>query len=350
MKYLVVPDFKPQLIVYQNPLKVKMKKILVTGGAGFIGTQICKELCGQGHSVICLDNLYTGSKKNIFALKQLPNFSFLEHDICIPIDLTVDEIYNFACPASPPHYQADPIRTMKTSVLGAMNMLELARKTGAKILQASTSEIYGDPQIHPQPETYWGNVNTIGVRACYDEGKRVVETLIYDYQRHHNVNVRVARIFNTYGPGMHPRDGRVVSNFIVQALKNAPITLYGIGHQTRSFCYRDDLVDGLIRLMNAPDTVSFPINIGNPKEFTIRQLAHMIIDLTGTKSVLTFRSFPEDDPLQRCPDIGRAKKHLNWRPQVELREGLLKTIDYFATVLNCAKASDNKLCSQESVQ
>lgn len=326
-----------------------MKNILVTGGAGFLGAHICRELCKLGNNVICLDNLYTGSRSNITTLAQSPNFSFLQHNICDPIELDVDEIYNFACPASPPHYQADPIQTMKTSVLGTLNMLELARKTGAKIIQASTSEIYGDPLIHPQPETYWGNVNTIGVRACYDEGKRVAETLIYDYQRQHKVNVRVARIFNTYGPGMNMNDGRVVSNFIVQALKGEPITMYGIGHQTRSFCYRDDLVEGIIRLMNAPDAVNFPVNIGNPNEFTIRQLAEIIIELTGSKAKFAFQPLPQDDPLQRCPDISRAKQYLNWMPQVELREGLAKTISYFEGQLNSNKTAKTKSNSLERV-
>lgn len=327
-----------------------MKKILVTGGGGFLGAHICAELCARGLNVICIDNFSTGSPKNITLLKKLSNFSFFNHNICDPIDLDVDEIYNFACPASPPHYQADPIQTIKTAILGTLNMLELARKNGAKIIQASTSEIYGDPHIHPQPETYWGNVNTIGIRACYDEGKRAAETLIYDYQRQHNLNVRVARIFNTYGPGMNPSDGRVVSNFIVQALKGEPITLYGAGLQTRSFCYRDDLVEGIIRLMDAPATVSFPVNLGNPKEFTIYQLAKIILKLTGSNSKIVTYPMPLDDPTQRCPDITRAQKYLDWSPKVGLREGLSKTITYFEGLLNSDMVSNENYCSLEAAQ
>lgn len=327
-----------------------MKKILVTGGGGFLGAHICAELCAKGNNVICLDNLSTGSHKNIAALAGSQNFSFLNHNICEPIDLEVDEIYNFACPASPPHYQSDAIQTLKTAVLGTMNMLDLAKKNGAKFIQASTSEIYGDPHIHPQPETYWGNVNTIGIRACYDEGKRAAETLIYDYQRQHKVNVRVARIFNTYGPGMSPDDGRVVSNFIVQALKGEPITLYGAGHQTRSFCYRDDLVEGIIRLMDAPDTVSFPVNIGNPRDFRIHQLAEIIKELTGSKSKVVSHPMPHDDPMQRCPDITRAQKYLNWAPKIELREGLSKTIIYFESLLRTITATSRDLNSLEAAQ
>lgn len=311
-----------------------MRRIVVTGGAGFLGAHICQRLLERGDSVQCLDNLHTGSRSNIMRFASHPDFSFHEWDICNGINLDADEIYNFACPASPPHYQADPIRTMKVSVLGILNMLEAARKRGARIIQASTSEIYGDPHVHPQPETYWGNVNTTGIRACYDEGKRAAETLMYDYHRTHGVNIRVVRIFNTYGPGMNPADGRVVSNFIVQALQGHDITIYGDGSQTRSFCYRDDLVEGIIRLMDAPDDITFPVNLGNPVEFTIRQLAELVVELTGSKSRLVFKPLPQDDPLQRCPDITRARKHLGWEPKVPLREGVLRTIEYFDHLLH----------------
>ncbi len=308
-----------------------MTRILVTGGAGFLGAHICERLLQRGDEVICLDNLYTGSYENIAHLEGQERFSFVEWDVCEPINLDVDEIYNFACPASPPHYQADPIRTMKISFHGAINMLELARNTGAKMLQASTSEIYGDPHMHPQPESYWGNVNSIGVRSCYDEGKRAAETLIYDYQRTYGINVRVVRIFNTYGPGMNPEDGRVVSNFITQALRGDDITIYGDGSQTRSFCYRDDLVEGIIRLMEAPGSVSFPVNIGNPSEFTIRELADIVLELIPSPSRLIFKPLPQDDPMQRCPDISRAREYLNWEPSIALRDGLARTIKYFST-------------------
>lgn len=307
-----------------------MKRILVTGGAGFLGAHICERMLDSGHKVICLDNLYTGSMANIAHLSGNPRFEFIDWDVCDPIDVAVDEIYNFACPASPPHYQADPIRTMKISFHGAMNMLDLARKHGAKVMQASTSEIYGDPLVHPQRETYWGNVNSTGIRACYDEGKRAAETLFYDYHRQHGINIRMVRIFNTYGPGMNAGDGRVVSNFIVQALAGDDLTVYGDGSQTRSFCYRDDLVEGIIRLMNAPDHVTFPVNIGNPNEFTVKQLAEVVLELTQSKSRLISLPLPQDDPTQRCPDISRAKEFLDWEPSVQLREGVLKTIAYFS--------------------
>lgn len=306
-----------------------MKRILVTGGAGFLGSHLCERLLDAGHQVTCLDNYYTGWKVNIRRLIGRNGFSLIEQSVTDPLEGSFDEIYNFASPASPPHYQADPIYTFKTSIIGTMNMLELARSCGAKILQASTSEIYGDPLVHPQKEEYWGNVNTIGIRSCYDEGKRGAETLMYDYQRMHGVNVRVVRIFNTYGPGMNPEDGRVVSNFIIQALRGEDLTVYGEGQQTRSFCYRDDLVEGIIRLMDAPDHVSFPVNIGNPVEFTIRELADLVLELIDLPSRLINMPLPQDDPTQRCPDISRAREHLGWEPKVPLREGLLKSIEYF---------------------
>ena len=310
--------------------EVPGKRILVSGGAGFIGSHLCGLLLASGHEVYCLDNYYTGSFDNIEQHTGNPRFHVVEQSVFDPVEGAFDEIYNLACPASPPHYQMDPIFTFKTSVLGALNLLELARKTGAKILQASTSEIYGDPLIHPQSETYWGNVNSIGIRSCYDEGKRGAETLFYDYQRQHGVNIRVARIFNTYGPGMNVQDGRVVSNFIIQALRGEDITVYGDGRQTRSFCYRDDLANGLVRLMNAPDDVSFPLNLGNPSEFTILQLAELVLAQTGSLSRLIFLPLPQDDPMQRCPDISRAQRHLGWSPTIDLAEGLGKSIDYFA--------------------
>ena len=309
------------------------KRILVTGGAGFIGSHLCQRLVTAGDDVICLDNYFTGTKDNIAGLMGETNFELLRHDVTFPLYVEVDEIYNLACPASPIHYQFDPVQTTKTSVHGAINMLGLAKRTRAKILQASTSEVYGDPEIHPQTEDYKGSVNTIGPRACYDEGKRCAETLFFDYYRQHRLNIRVARIFNTYGPRMRPDDGRVVSNFIVQALKGEPITLYGDGSQTRSFCYVDDLVDGLIRLMDAPDEVTGPINLGNPGEFSIRQLAELTLELTGSTSELTIHPLPEDDPLQRCPDITLAKKALGWSPTIALKDGLVKTIAYFNETL-----------------
>jgi UDP-glucuronate decarboxylase len=307
-----------------------VKKILVTGGAGFLGAFLCERLLAAGHQVTCLDNYHTGAKVNISHLLGRNGFNLVEQSVCDPVAGAYDEIFNFACPASPPHYQADPIYTFKTSVLGTLNMLEHAKKWGAKILQASTSEVYGDPLVHPQQEPYWGNVNPIGVRSCYDEGKRGAETLIYDFHRHHGVNVRVVRIFNTYGPGMNPVDGRVVSNFIVQALRDENITIYGDGQQTRSFCYRDDLVEGIIGLMNAPDHVSFPVNIGNPTEFTIRDLAAIVLEKITSRSRLVFLPSPQDDPMQRCPDIARAREHLGWEPKVALPDGLERTIEYFS--------------------
>ena len=307
------------------------KKVLVTGGAGFIGSHLCERLVAEGDDVICLDNYYTGTKTNVQSLAELPNFELLRHDVTFPLYVEVDEIFNLACPASPIHYQFDPVQTTKTSVHGAINMLGLAKRTGAKILQASTSEVYGDPKIHPQMEEYLGNVNPIGPRACYDEGKRCAETLFFDYYRQHEVNIRVARIFNTYGPRMHPNDGRVVSNFIVQALSGKPLTVYGDGSQTRSFCFVDDLVNGLMSLMKAPDEIVGPINLGNPTELTIFQLAEMVIEIVGSKSIIEYRPLPQDDPMQRCPDISRAKDKLNWIPTVEVKEGLEKTIDHFTS-------------------
>ena len=309
------------------------KRILVTGGAGFLGSHLCDRLLEQDHEVLCADNLFTGSKRNVEHLHDHPRFEFIRHDVTFPLYVEVDEIYNLACPASPIHYQHDPVQTTKTSVHGAINMLGLAKRLGARILQASTSEVYGDPTVHPQTEDYRGNVNPIGPRACYDEGKRCAETLFFDYHRQHNVRIRVARIFNTYGPRMHPNDGRVVSNFIVQALKNAPISVYGDGMQTRAFCYVDDLIDGLWRLMNAPDGVTGPINIGNPGEFTIAELADMVIEKTGTSSVIEYLPLPTDDPVRRQPDITRARQVLGWEPTIPLSEGLDRTIGYFRATL-----------------
>jgi UDP-glucuronate decarboxylase len=309
------------------------KRILITGGAGFIGSHLCERLIDAGHDVICLDNYFTGTKENLLKLLDYPNFETLRHDVTFPLYVEVDEIYNLACPASPVHYQYDPVQTTKTSVHGAINMLGLAKRTGAKIFQSSTSEVYGDPTVHPQPENYRGNVNPIGPRACYDEGKRCAETLFFDYHRQHNLRIRVARIFNTYGPRMRPDDGRVVSNFIVQALRGDAITIYGDGNQTRSFCFIDDLIDGFICLMDAPDDVTGPINLGNPREFTIKQLAELVIKMTGAKSKLVFESLPEDDPMQRCPDISLAKQKLDWEPSISLEIGLEKTINYFSQVI-----------------
>lgn len=306
-----------------------MKRILVTGGAGFLGSHLCERLLNEGNEVVCVDNYFTGNKQNIIHLMKNPNFELIRHDVIQPIYLEVDEIYNLACPASPIHYQYNPIKTVKTSVMGAINMLGLAKRINAKILQASTSEIYGDPNLHPQPEEYWGNVNPIGLRSCYDEGKRCAETLFFDYHRQNKVKIKVIRIFNTYGPNMHPKDGRVVSNFIMQALHNEDITIYGNGEQTRSFCYCDDLIEAMIRMMNTDDSVTGPINIGNPNEFTIRQLAEMVIELTGSKSKIVYQPAVADDPTQRQPIIDKAKEILHWEPTVQLREGLLKTIDYF---------------------
>ena len=305
------------------------KRILVTGGAGFLGSHLCRRLLESGADVICLDNFFTGTRDNVIDLLANPHFELMRHDVTFPLYVEVDEIYNLACPASPIHYQHDPVQTTKTSVHGAINMLGLAKRTRAKILQASTSEVYGDPQVHPQQEAYWGHVNPIGPRSCYDEGKRCAETLFFDYHRQHRLRIKVARIFNTYGPNMHPNDGRVVSNFIMQALRGEPITLYGDGSQTRSFCYVKDLVDGLIRLMNSDDGVTGPINLGNPNEFTIRQLAELIIEITGSDSTLEYKPLPTDDPLQRQPDISLAKSTLAWEPGIQLRQGLELTIEYF---------------------
>jgi UDP-glucuronate decarboxylase len=309
------------------------KRVLITGGAGFLGSHLCEQLLAAGHDVLCADNFFTGTKDNIAHLLGNARFEFLRHDVTFPLYVEVDEIYNLACPASPIHYQFDPVQTTKTSVHGAINMLGLSKRVKAKILQASTSEVYGDPAIHPQPEHYWGNVNPIGVRSCYDEGKRCAETLFFDYRRQHGLRIKVARIFNTYGPRMHPNDGRVVSNFIVQALKGEPITLYGDGGQTRSFCYVDDMVQGLIRLMNTPDDFTGPVNLGNPAEFTIRQLAEKVIALTGSTSKVVRASLPSDDPRQRQPDIALARKVLGWEPATSLEAGLPKTIAYFEEVL-----------------
>jgi len=309
------------------------KKILVTGGAGFLGSHLCSVLLDQGHEVICADNLYTGNKNNILKLFPNPNFEFIRHDVTFPMYVEVDEIYNLACPASPIHYQRDPVQTVKTCVHGAINMLGLAKRIHAKILQASTSEVYGDPVIHPQIEEYWGNVNPVGERSCYDEGKRCAETLFHAYSIQHKVRTKIVRIFNTYGPGMHPNDGRVVSNFIIQALRGRDITIYGNGEQTRSFCYRDDLIDAMIRMMNTPDDVTGPINIGNPGEFTMIELAQMILEITGSKSKLIFQPLPSDDPKQRKPNTERAEKILGWKATTPLRDGLTKTIDYFDAVL-----------------
>ena len=306
------------------------KRILVTGGAGFVGSHLCERLLERGDEVICADNFYTGSRHNVYHLLDNPRFELLRHDVTFPLYVEVDEIYNLACPASPVHYQFDPVQTTKTSVLGAVNMLGLAKRTKAKVLQASTSEVYGDPHVHPQREDYWGNVNPIGLRSCYDEGKRCAETLFFDYHRQHKIQVKVARIFNTYGPRMHPNDGRVVSNFICQALAGRDITIYGEGSQTRSFCYVSDLVDGLIRLMDSGPDVTGPINLGNPGEFTMIELAEAVRELTGSKSQLVRMPLPADDPKQRQPDIARAQSQLGWQPTVPLREGLQKTIDYFA--------------------
>lgn len=307
--------------------------IVVTGGAGFIGSHLIKRLIDAGHHVICVDNFFTGQHRNLKQFKGNKNFELIEHDIVQPLYLeNVDQVYNLACPASPIHYQKNPIKTVKTSTIGVINMLGLAKKAGARFLQASTSEIYGDPEVHPQPESYWGHVNTIGRRACYDEGKRVAETLCFDYYREHGLPIRVIRIFNTYGPNMHPDDGRVVSNFIIQALKNEPITIYGDGSHTRSFCYVDDLVEGMIRLMNQDETTG-PVNIGNPTELSVKDLAEKIVELTGSKSQIVYKDLPEDDPKQRQPDISLAKKVLDWEPTVPLEQGLQKTIDYFRTVI-----------------
>jgi UDP-glucuronate decarboxylase len=310
------------------------KRILITGGAGFLGSHLCEQLLNYGHDILCVDNFYTGAKDNVLHLLDHPHFELLRHDITFPLYVEVDEIYNLACPASPIHYQFDPVQTTKTSVHGAINMLGLAKRIKARILQASTSEVYGDPEIHPQPETYWGNVNPIGVRSCYDEGKRCAETLFFDYHHQHNLQIKVARIFNTYGPNMHPNDGRVVSNFISQALKNEPITLYGDGNQTRSFCYVADMIRALTSLMTSPADFTGPVNLGNPEEFTIRELAEKIIDITGSRSEMVFKPLPTDDPRQRQPDIALAENKLNWQPEIDLDSGLRKTIEYFETFMS----------------
>ncbi len=319
-------------------MSVTSRRILVTGGAGFLGSHLCERLVAAGHDVLCIDNYFTGRRDNVAHLIGHPRFEVMRHDVTFPLYVEVDEIYNLACPASPVHYQHDPVQTTKTSVHGAINMLGLAKRLGAKILQASTSEVYGDPSVHPQVEGYWGHVNPIGPRSCYDEGKRCAETLFFDYHRQHGLRIKVARIFNTYGPRMHPQDGRVVSNFIMQALTGAPITIYGDGGQTRSFCYVDDLIEGLIRLMETPDAVTGPMNIGNPVEMTIRELAEAVIALTGSKSELILAPLPQDDPMQRRPDITLARQSLGWEPRVALREGLAATIRHFADLRAAAAA------------
>ena len=309
-----------------------MKRILVTGGAGFIGNHLCRRLLNEGNYVICLDNFFTGLKQHIEDMLDTPNFELVEHDIVNPIDIECEQIYNLACPASPPHYQYDPVKTMKTSVLGILNMLELAKKQGATILHASTSEVYGNPLVHPQQESYWGNVNPIGIRSCYDEGKRAAETLLMDYHRQYGVDIRIIRIFNTYGPNMDPKDGRVVSNCIMQAIKGEDITIYGDGSQTRSFCYVDDLVDGAIRMMNNDKSFIGPVNLGNPSERTVLNLAQMVLEMTGSKSKLIFMPLPSDDPIKRKPDITKAQQMLGWEPVVDIKDGLAKTIDYFKSI------------------
>ena len=318
------------------------KRILVTGGAGFIGSHLCARLVEQGHHVLCVDNFFTGTRANIAPLLGNPNFELMRHDVTFPLYVEVDEIYNLACPASPVHYQFDPVQTVKTSVIGAVNMLGLAKRLRIPVLQASTSEVYGDPDIHPQVEEYWGNVNPIGPRSCYDEGKRCAETLFFDYHRQHNVQIKVVRIFNTYGPHMHPNDGRVVSNFIVQALRGEDITIYGEGTQTRSFCYVDDLVDGLIRMMATPGEVSGPVNLGNPGEFSMLELAQKVIELTGSASKLVFRPLPVDDPRQRQPDISKAKQLFDWQARVPLNEGLAQTVAYFRELLETQNAATTR--------
>ncbi|HBI15631.1 MAG TPA: NAD-dependent dehydratase [Desulfobulbaceae bacterium] len=310
-----------------------LKQIAVTGGAGFLGSHLCRRLLDEGHNVICVDNFFTGTKDNILPLMDNNRFEVLRHDVTFPLYIEVDEIYNLACPASPVHYQHDPVQTTKTSVHGAINMLGLAKRVKARIFQASTSEVYGDPQVHPQTEAYWGHVNPIGYRSCYDEGKRCAETLFFDYRRQHNLRIKVARIFNTYGPNMHPNDGRVVSNFIMQALQDRPITIYGDGSQSRSFCYVDDLIEAFLRLMATPDDFTGPVNLGNPNEFTIRELAEKVISLTNSRSNLDYRPLPQDDPAQRRPDIALAREKLGWEPKIQLEEGLKRTIPYFENLL-----------------
>ncbi len=315
-------------------MKRTRKRILITGGAGFLGSHLCERLVGAGHEVLCVDNFYTGTKENVLGLLDNPYFDLMRHDITFPLYVEVDEIYNLACPASPVHYQFDPVQTTKTSVHGAINMLGLAKRVRAKILQASTSEVYGDPEVHPQTEEYWGRVNPVGPRACYDEGKRCAETLFFDYYRQHGLGIKVARIFNTYGPRMHPDDGRVVSNFIVQALRNEPIEVYGDGLQTRSFCYVDDLVDGLVGLMASEPGLTGPMNLGNPNEITIHELAERILSITASRSSIVYKPAPQDDPIQRCPDISMAGDRLGWIPRIELDQGLEKTVAYFETILS----------------
>ncbi len=310
-------------------MTLQQKKVLITGGAGFLGSHLCEKLLRSGHAVICIDNFFTGNKDNVLSFIDHPQFQLIEHDVCQSIDLDIDLIYNLACPASPVHYQFDPVKTIKTNFYGALHMLELAKAKNARILQASTSEVYGDPHVHPQPEEYWGNVNPIGIRSCYDEGKRCAETLFFDFYRQFGISIKVARIFNTYGPRMHPNDGRVVSNFIVQALKNEPLSIYGDGSQTRSFCYVDDLLDGLVLLMESEAGVTGPMNLGNPSEFTILQLAELVLALSGSRSKLIFHPLPSDDPKQRKPNIALAKSKLGWQPKIPLKEGLLATIAYF---------------------
>ena len=315
-------------------MKRSRKRILVTGGAGFLGSHLCERLLGAGHEVLCVDNFYTGTKENVLNLLDSPYFELMRHDVTFPLYVEVDEIYNLACPASPIHYQFDPVQTTKTSVHGAINMLGLAKRVQAKILQASTSEVYGDPEVHPQTEEYWGRVNTVGPRACYDEGKRCAETLFFDYHRQHGLAIKVARIFNTYGPRMHPDDGRVVSNFIVRALRNEPIEIYGEGLQTRSFCYVDDLVDALLGLMASEPGLTGPMNLGNPNEITIQGLAERVVSITGSRSSIVYRPAPQDDPIQRCPDISMAGDQLGWTPRVDLDQGLRRTVAYFETILS----------------
>lgn len=309
------------------------KRVLVTGGAGFLGSHLCERLLSEGTEVLCVDSFYSGTRDNIRHLLDHPHFEVLRHDVSVPLMVEVDEIYNLACPASPLHYQRDPIYTMKTSVLGTMNMLGLAKRTGARIFQASTSEVYGDPEVHPQDESYWGHVNPVGIRSCYDEGKRAAETLFFDYHRMHGVRIKVARIFNTYGPRMHPNDGRVVSNFVVQALRGEALTIYGEGNQTRSFCYVEDLIEGFVRLMGSRDEVTGPVNLGNPVEFTIRELADLVTEMSGSATTVSSLPLPSDDPTQRRPDIDKARALLGWEPKIALRDGLAKTIDYFRTLV-----------------
>jgi len=310
----------------------RRKRVMVTGGAGFLGSHLCERLLGQGHDVLCIDNFFSGAKDNVAHLLDNSQFELMRHDVTFPLYVEVDQIYNLACPASPVHYQFDPVQTTKTSVHGAINMLGLAKRVKARIFQASTSEVYGDPEVHPQQESYWGHVNPVGVRSCYDEGKRCAETLFFDYHRQHNLEIKVGRIFNTYGPRMHPNDGRVVSNFVVQALQCKPITIYGDGEQTRSFCYVDDLIDGFLKMMDSPAEFTGPLNLGNPGEFSISELANLVIKLTGSSSELVFKPLPSDDPMQRQPDISLAKEKLDWEPTVNLEEGLKKTIAYFRTL------------------